>query len=253
VREEVEVGVSGWTAVLSSAIQTMTHSTTRPERRKHARIAPKGAVTLTLGDVVIRGRVANLSRAGLFTTTNVSAPERLLGREAGIELRLDGPSAEWLQAHGRVVRIDAHGLAVALDSVSTPLGVAIDEMDTQSDLHGRTVSVVLIDGDAARSAPMVEGFRAAGCSVLHVSTPLEAIVRLGESSFEPDLVAIGDTTGGSADELRSFVERNHPRARLVAIGSDEASELVSAWLSSEDPGADLRRRVLELLGGPRRR
>lgn len=230
----------------------MTQHSTRPERRKHVRIAPKGAVTLTVGGLALQGRVANLSRAGLYASTRVSAPERMLGRDVTLQLRLDGQSAEWLGASGRVVRIEADGLAIALDALSDTLCSVIDEMGAQSHLHGRTVSVMLIDGDVARSASILEGFRGAGCTVMHVSTPLEAIVRLGESSFEPDLVAIGDTASGSAEELRAFVERCHPRTKLVAIGADVASEETSAWLSSEDPGADLAMRVLRVLGRPRR-
>lgn len=209
-------------------------------------------MTLTSGELVLRGRIANVSRAGVFITTPVSAPERLLGRTATIELRLDGQTAEWLGASGSVVRIDAQGLAVTLDSVSETLGRVIDEMEHQAHTHVRTVSVVLIDGNPARSAAMLEGFRGAGCTVLHVSTPLEAIVRLGESSFEPDLIAIGDTASGSAEELRAFVQRCHPRAKLVAIGADPASEATSMWLSSDDPAADLPARVLSVLGRPRR-
>lgn len=224
----------------------------QPERRKHARIAPKGSATLVLGDVKVLGRITNISRGGVFVATRVSAPERLLGRTASVELRLDGRSAEWLRATGHVVRIEASGIAVALDSVSAELGAAMDEMISHSHLHGRTVSVVLIDGDRARSTAMLEGFRAAGCSVLHVSTPLEAIVRLGESSFEPDLIAIGDTASAEAAELREFVGRCHPRAKLVAIGNDAASEVASAWVSSEDPFADLPTRILHVLGRPRR-
>ncbi len=230
----------------------MTRLPSQPERRKQPRIAPKGAVTLTLSDTVLTGRIGNISRAGLFVSTRVSAPERMLGRSASIELRLDGQSAEWLRASGRVVRIDAIGIAIVLDTVSEGLGQVIDEMGTQADAHGRTVSVVLIDGDPARSASMLEGFRRVGCSVMHVSTPLEAVVRLGESSFEPDVVAIADTESDSAKELRAFVERCHPRAKLVAIGSDAGSGATSAWLSSEDPETDLPARVLHVLARPRR-
>ena len=237
---------------LSSASRIMTQQSNRPERRKQSRIRPKGTVTLTVGTVVLQGRVANLSRSGLYVATRVSAPERLLARDVDIQLRLDGQAAEWLPATGRVARIDVDGLAITLETVSDVLGDLIDEMCAQSHLHGRTVSVVLIDGNVERSASMVDGFRAAGCTVMHVSTPLEAIVRLGESSFEPDLVAIGDTVSGSAEELRTFVQRSHPRAKLVAIGTDAGSEITSEWLSSDNPESDLPTRVLRVLGRPRR-
>jgi hypothetical protein len=230
----------------------MTRHELTAERRLHPRSTPKGTVTLTIGDVVILGRLANLSRSGIFIETRVSAPERLLGRVGTLEIRLDGQAAEWLRASGRITRIEAGGVALGFDVISDSLGDMVDEMGSQSHAHGRSISVVLIDADRERSDAMLEGFRAAGCIVQHVTTPLEAIVRLGESSFEPDLVAIGDTTSGSAEELRSFVQRNHPRAKLVAIGIDGASETRSAWLSSEDPAADLPTRIRLVLGRARR-
>jgi hypothetical protein len=226
-----------------------------PERRKHPRIAPKGAVTLSVGPVVgpvvIVGRIANLSRSGLLVETRVSAPERLLGRPTSVEIRLDGQQAEWLRASGRIMRIEASGVAVALDSVSDALGTMVDEASSQSHAHRRAINVVLIDGDQTRSDAMVEGFRSAGCVVQRAKTPLEAIVHLGESAFEPDLVAIGDTAGTSAEELRSFVAKHHPRARLVAIGTDTASEATGPWLSSDDPIADLPVRIRLVLGRSR--
>lgn len=231
----------------------MTRPPGQIDRRRHPRISPKGAVRVALADVTLHGRIANISRDGIFVGTSVSPPERLLGRIASLDLRLDGGTADWERATGRVGRIEASGLAIMLDSVSDSVGDLIDEMSSQARVHGRTLSVVLIDNDQVRSASMLEGFRAVGCTVLHVSTPLEAIVRLGESSFEPDLIAIGDTASGSADEMRAFVQRCHPRARLVAIGTDASSAATSDWLSSEDPLSDLPDRVLRVLGRPRQR
>ena len=229
----------------------MTRPPPRPERRKESRIAPKGAVTLAFGDTFLQARIGNLTRRGLFASTRLSVPEELLAHKAVIQLRLDGEGS-WLEAHGHVLRIEADGIAFALDDVSSALGAVIDEMSSQSHVHGRTLSVVVIDGDGPRRMAMVEGFRVAGCTVLAVSTPLEAIVRLGASSFEPALVAIGDTVTGSADELRAFVLRNHPHTKLVAVGMDASSELTSAWLSADDSASDLPARVLQVLGRPRR-
>ena len=111
------------------------------------------------------------------------------------------------------------------------------------------MSVVLIDGHTERRWAIAEGFRATGCAVIEASTPLEAIVRLGESSFEPDVIAVADSYPTSeAEEMRVFVERDHPNVKLVTIGDALIEpDGIAHWLSSADPGSDLPDRVREVL------
>jgi hypothetical protein len=96
---------------------------------------------------------------------------------------------------------------------------------------------------------MAEAFRATGCAVVDVSTPLEAIVRLGEFHFEPDIIAIADSLPETiAGELRAFTNVEHPRAKLITIGDDVIEPAgLAHWLSSDDPDDDLAKRVRELL------
>ncbi len=79
------------------------------------------------------------------------------------------------------------------------------------------------------------------------------IVRLGESSFEPDVIAIADShPATAADEMRSFVERYHPNAKLVTIGDSVLQpDGIAHWLSSADPASDLPVRIREVLVRPR--
>jgi hypothetical protein len=222
----------------------------RRERRRHTRIAPKGTVILHAAGHAQRGRVANLGEGGMLVATNVTVPDRLLARAVEIDVRLDGMSAQWLHASGRIVRIAADGVAVTFDLPPAGLVRVIDEMSTASRARLRVISIVLIDLDPQRRAAMAAGFQAAGCFVVEASTPLEALVRLGESTFEPDLIAIADSIPSTvAGELRTFVEREHPRAKLVTIGDEAVDPAgVEHWLSSADPGADLANRVREVLG-----
>jgi hypothetical protein len=108
---------------------------------------------------------------------------------------------------------------------------------------------VLIDASPERSGPIAEAFRAAGCVVFEVSTPLEAIVRLGESQFEPDLIAIADSVPSpTADELRRFAELEHPSAKLVTLGGDDvAPPDPTHWLSTSGSRDDLIARIRDLL------
>jgi hypothetical protein len=223
------------------------------ERRRHARICPKGTSFLRVDGDTLHGRIANLGEGGMLVIADADAPEGLLGRVADVEVRLDGGYAQWLHATGRVVRIEGAGVAIAFDTLSGELRGMIDELATASRARIRVLSVVLIDADAERRSAMTAGFRATGCGVIEAATPLEAIVRLGESSFEPDVIAIADSDPSpAADQMRGFVERNHPNAKLVAIGDSVLGpDGIVHWLSSTGSASDLPDRIREVLVRPR--
>lgn len=226
----------------------------KPDRRRHARIEPKGTVTLHALGNSHRGRLLNIGSGGMYVATMISVPDRLLGRVVDLELRLDGMLAAWQRLTGRVSRIAADGVAIVFDAPTTPaLLRIIDELTTASHAKARVISVVLIDADHARRAAIGVGFRAAGCEVLEVGTPLEAIVRLGESDFEPDIVAIAETDPASvAHEMRAFVGRYHPSSMLVTIGPELLGPTgIANWLLETTAPADLPARIRELLFAPR--
>lgn len=224
-----------------------------PERRHHARIAPKGTVLFhALGQTRL-GRIANIGEGGMFVLTPMTAPD-LLDRAVEIELRLDGARAEWLRAAGKIVRVGPEGLAMSFDGPpSTSLLRMIDDVTTASWANDRVLSVVLIDAATQRRSAMAAGFRATGCDVIEAATPLEAIVCLGESTFEPNVIAVADSADtADAHEMRTFVERDHPNVKLITI-SDEVFQPdgFANWLSSSNPAADLPSRVREALVAPR--
>jgi len=227
----------------------------RPERRRHTRIAAKGTIAFQLLDHEQRGRIANVSEGGLFVLTNVGAPNRLLARTVDLELRLDAGQAEWLRAAGRVIRLRPEGFAIAFDIPPPGFLRMIDEVTTASRARERIISVVLIDGDEQRRSAMAAGFRSTGCTVIEASTPLEAIVRLGESSFEPDAIALANSCpSNEAKQMREFIERDHPSVKLITIGDDVLDpDGFANWLSSANPDADLPARVRDALVAPRKR
>jgi hypothetical protein len=227
----------------------MTTNESRPERRREPRISPKGTVLVRVDSYVFRGRIANLSRSGLLAITHITAPERFLGAKVELSLRLDGGGASWLELRGRVMRIGASSIAVALDIVPLSFARVLDQTVSRSTRHDRTLAMVLVDATLARRTEMAEAFRAAGCEVLAVATPLEAIVRLGESEFEPDLIAIADSLPEStSDELRRFVDAEHPAVMLVTIGDAvSAREGLAHWLSAANPDDDLAKRIRNVL------
>jgi hypothetical protein len=226
-----------------------------PERRRYLRIAPKGAFIFRANGYEQRGRIANLCEGGTYVRTPSTTPARMLGRAVEIELRFDAGRGDWLRATGHVLRIDGDGAAFIFHTLAPALLRMIDDLTSASRARSRVISVVLVDTDAPRRAAMVAGFRATGCNVIDVATPLEAIVRLGEASFEPDVIAIADSQPPeAADQMRAFVENDHPGAKLVTIGDELLQpDGFAMWLSSADPKADLSTRVREVLVTPRRR
>lgn len=224
----------------------------RPERRRDQRISPKGTVVVRAvraDTYLVRGRISNLSRNGLAMTTRTTAPERILGARVELSLRLDDRGASWFELGGHILRIGANSLAMALVTVPASFTQIVDDTVTRSLRNDRMLSIVLVDATEKRRSSMAEGFRSAGCTVVEVSTPLEAIVRLGESHFEPDLIAIADSIPAAiSDEVRRFVEAEHPGARLVTIGdAATAPEGLARWLSSTNPNADLAARIRSVL------
>jgi CheY-like chemotaxis protein len=221
------------------------------ERRRHTRIATKGTVVMHVAGTAHNGRIVDIAEGGVSVVTHVTPPERWLARVIDVELRFDGASAEWLRGKARVMRIRADGLALAFDEAHVPLALArvLGELGDASHTRRRMLAVVLIDSDASRRSAMVAGFRAAGCAIVEAATPLEAIVRLGESSFEPDVIAIADSQpAASADDLRAFARQHHPHVKLVTIVDEKLGpETLRSWVSSSDPDADLPRRIRDVL------
>lgn len=227
----------------------------QPERRKHVRLCPKGTVSIRTPEFAVRGRLANVSNGGLCATTLITAPDRVRGSAAELEVRFDTQESAWLRISGKILRIGPTSIAVGFDGVPSGFALLIDHALTDSNRHGRVLSLVIVDATTERRLRMAEAFRAAGCAVVDVSTPLEAIVRLGEFHFEPDVIAIADSLPAIiAEDLRTFVGHEHPRAKLITIGDGViAPEGIAHWLSSLDPSDDLGARVRELLTRPVRR
>lgn len=215
----------------------------------------KGALVLRATERALSGRLANLSASGLWMELNIGPPADLLARTVKLDLRLDGGLAEWLRVEGKVVRLRPNGLAVQFSAPSDLVLRTIDDLASQSQASRRVLTVVLIDSDAARRSAMVKGFRGAGCVTIEGGTPLEAIVRLGDASFEPDLIAVADSYNElDANAMREFVRRNHPHAKLITIGDELfAPDGIANWLSSDNPDADLSKRIRDVIVDGRRR
>lgn len=225
----------------------------RLERRTAARVCPKGSMILTAEAWGKRGRVLDISATGALL--EVPAPHGLSGDKVAVELRLDGPRREWLRLTGRVVRIEVGRIAVAFDESSREFEDLMAEIGNASHSNDRWLSVVMIDATESRRAAMAEAFRAAGCVVIDVATPLAAVIELGESHFEPDLITIADSEPSViSDELRGFVAAEHPEVKLLRITDDTIEPVGFAhWLSTTNPDNDLLARIRTMLLRPAQR
>ena len=225
--------------------------TDRDERRKHARITLKGTAILLAGEHAVRGRLVNLSEGGFLASTLVTAPMRLLGRSVDIELRLDDRLSQWIRLEGKIMRIANERVAICLNETPA-LGRLVDGMTAASRARDRVISVILIDEDAPRRKLLAEGFRLVGCSLIEAATSLEAIVRLGESTFEPDVIAVADSIpAATANEMREFVARHHSQVKLVSI-TDVIDPGVNIFqLTPQDISGNLADAIRRVLGRPR--
>jgi hypothetical protein len=134
----------------------------RSERRRSARVSPKGTVIIQAGDHAQRGRLANLGGGGLLATTDVTASERMLARKVDLELRLDSQASEWLLLTGRVLRIGANSVAVGLIKPDS-----FKRLLTRSDRFAWPSPYLVSRADRydpERRLP-IAAFRAAGCAV----------------------------------------------------------------------------------------
>lgn len=229
----------------------MGHEIGAPERRKHARIVLKGTAILLAGEYAVRARLANLGEGGFLATTLVAPPPQLLGRSVDLELRLDDPLAKWNRLEGTVVRIGDDRIALAFDATPTIVEL-VRAMTRAAQTRERVLAVVLIDEDATRRRLLGDGFRTVGCSLIEAATSLEAIVRLGESSFEPDVIAVADSIPAStANEMREFVGRNHPHVKLISITDVIDPSIDIFQLTPDDLRGNLAHAIRRVLGRPR--
>lgn len=221
------------------------------ERRKHARIALKGTAILLAGEHAVRARLSNLSQGGFLATTLVTAPMGLLARSVDIELRLDDRLSQWIRLAGTILRIENESIAISLTSTPTLVRL-VDGMTSASRAKDRVISVILIDEDAARRQVLAQAFLHVGCSLIEAATSLEAIVRLGESSFEPDVIAVADTIPAlTANEMREFVARNHPHVKLVSITDVIDPSINIFQLNPDDLSGNLADAIRRVLGRSR--
>ena len=190
------------------------------ERRRGGRVEASGTV-IVHGRFALHGRIVDLAIGGLSLLVEgvVSPP---IGDPVHVVIRLDG-AGHWFHVNGSVVRVEAHTSATTL--VIELFAVPQDFEDlVQNELLSvlecaLEPQILLVDAARERRDLGAAGFRAIGCRVVDVTSPLEAIAELDQSRLHLWAVVIADTELASrADDLRGFLRETYPRVPLVVVG-----------------------------------
>ncbi len=185
--------------------------------RQAERVPARGRVVIH-GERFGRATILDISATGLrFQLAGPYGPY-LRGEQLDLELRFDGARGGWWTMRGRVVSVDAGEIAVAVEAAPPDFEDWIQAQLLATVEAADGADVLLVDSMPVRRAEMADSFRASGRRVSEVATPLDAIDRLGESRYHPRLIAIADSVPfGVAEELRSYVRREHPGIGLMRM------------------------------------
>jgi CheY-like chemotaxis protein len=191
------------------------------ERRHSGRVQATGTA-IVHGSFAARGRIIDLAVGGLTVLVDDAATVPEVGARVRVDVRLDG-RGDWLPLVGSVARVDARGSAVALAIELLVVPPEFEDLIQDELLAAlecsRRPRILLVDVARGRRELVAAAFRATGCEVLEVSSPLEAINAIDQSRLHLLAVVIADTEIASrADDLRSFLGEMYPRVPLIVVG-----------------------------------
>lgn len=103
--------------MVTASAGAATHAAKMRDQRLAVRVGARGRVVI-LGDTFGRGKIVDLSHMGVrFRVAGPVAGYHADDR-VDLELRFDGPKADWWTVSGRIVRLDGRSeIAVAFDDV----------------------------------------------------------------------------------------------------------------------------------------
>ena len=217
------------------------------ERRRAMRVRSKGSIRIHHGARLLRGRILDLCVGGVSLRAEIPIDlASHVGEPVRVEVKLDA-CPEQFSLDGHVLRSNAatNAMAIEFDSAANDFVDCVQDELLAAVEHDTVPRMILVDEVARRRSVFANAFRGAGCCVTEVSTPLEAIARLGQLRFEPGVIAIADSVPESvAVDLREYLCAQYPEAHMVAIGGSSHSRTRSgSWLSWGTTRADLRLRV----------
>ncbi len=201
----------------------MEYQESRIERRRHVRVAARGAVILRGDNQELHGRAVVVSETALEVRCQPGlALVAMAGAPVEVEMRLDGEIGGWFILHGQVQRVRDldHRLVITITTLPGPLASLIAKTAGRSGLA--PIEVMIVDAAVAERTRVAEAFRAEGCHVVEAGTPLEAIGGLEGSASATTLIAVADTIPDRIGiELRDYLDSMQEGAFIVALGEPE--------------------------------
>ncbi|MDB4956859.1 MAG: hypothetical protein JWO36_4428 [Myxococcales bacterium] len=179
------------------------------ERRRAARVSPRGTAVLHGKQLTVTARILNVGDGGICVQADYfPVLEPWTNATVTVDVQIEG--RRWVTVAGRVVRTDSNTgeLVVTFDRTPDEFRelVTLEVLaDVERDL---APFIMLVDAAADRRTSIAEAFRGAGNVVVEAATPLEGLMRLCESEYAPEIIAIADTISEElAAELRELIVR----------------------------------------------
>ena len=195
------------------------------ERRRRSRVYVRGSATVRGRCREVPGYVLAVSETTLEIRCQLrSALLAMAGASVEVEMRLDGQTGEsagWFVLHGQVarVRFDTQSLIIQIRALPRPLSALIERM-RRSEVP--PIEAMIVDREVARRTRVAEAFRAEGCQVIEVATPIEALHWLERGWRGTDVFAVADTIPKDVGvDLRAFLDEVAPDALVLALGDPE--------------------------------
>lgn len=202
------------------------------ERRRHVRTPARGSVLLRSADETIRGRLLNINVEGIEVACGQVRSEDTLAGVFEVGLRFDGRTGSWLHSPGRLLHVRAprSSVVVRFDPMSPELEAATLALARRSD-GAQAAMVMIVDRDHFRCRSIALAFRARGCVVVEVVSPLDAFDWLASGHADLALILVGTTSPRSiGEELEAYLTLAHPESLILrlegAVHMDDVLALV---------------------------
>jgi hypothetical protein len=218
------------------------------ERRHTARVSVSGNAIVHAATGVIRCQILDLSMGGArFRSTEELAIALDLGTLVRIDVHLDARDTAWTHLRGHIHRVvDGVSFCVAFHRISAEFEDLVeDEVLAGLEADQRPMALI-VDLTTDRRARIEVALRTAGCSVIAMTTPLDAIAVIEQSRAHISLVLVSERVAHATRALTRFLREVHPAIKLAIIADRPPGTLdQTGWLFADQPdlGLQLRRLI----------
>lgn len=179
------------------------------ERRRAARVSPRGTAILHGELLTVTASIINIGDGGIYVQADY-LPDLAPWVDADVTVEIQVQNRRWVTVAGRVARVDSNLGALAVKFEQTPPEFReLVTMEVLADVERDLVPfILLVDAAAGRRMSIADAFRSANNHVVEAATPFDAMMRLCESEYAPEIIAIADTISEDiAAELRELIMR----------------------------------------------